>query len=153
VEVLAIYIVLRYISTMQGTRSPRPISESDYATLADFRFAVRQFLHFSEERAAEAGLSPQQHQALLAMRAAEGHMTVGELAERLLLKPHSASGLIDRLHVLGLAERRDSTDDRRRTLIHLTSKAKRLLERLTEAHRDELVRMRPLLGGLLDRLA
>jgi DNA-binding MarR family transcriptional regulator len=138
---------------MQDTNSNRAISESDYAALADFRFAVRRFLHFSEEQAARAGLSPQQHQALLAMRAADADMTVGELAERLLLKPHSASGLVDRLHALGLADRRESPDDRRRTLIHLTAKAKQLLERLTEAHRDELVRMRPLLGSLLDRLA
>jgi DNA-binding MarR family transcriptional regulator len=138
---------------MQDTNSDRAISESDYAALADFRFAVRRFLHFSEEQAARAGLSPQQHQALLAMRAADADMTVGELAERLLLKPHSASGLVDRLHALGLADRRESPDDRRRTLIHLTAKAKQLLERLTEAHRDELVRMRPLLGSLLDRLA
>jgi DNA-binding MarR family transcriptional regulator len=138
---------------MQDTNSDRAISESAYAALADFRFAVRRFLHFSEEQAARAGLSPQQHQALLAMRAADADMTVGELAERLLLKPHSASGLVDRLHALGLADRRESPDDRRRTLIHLTAKAKQLLERLTEAHRDELVRMRPLLGSLLDRLA
>jgi DNA-binding MarR family transcriptional regulator len=138
---------------MQDTNSDRAISESDYAALAEFRFAVRRFLHFSEEQAARAGLSPQQHQALLAMRAADADMTVGELAERLLLKPHSASGLVDRLHALGLADRRESPDDRRRTLIHLTAKAKQLLERLTEAHRDELVRMRPLLGSLLDRLA
>jgi DNA-binding MarR family transcriptional regulator len=138
---------------MQDTNSDRAISESAYAALADFRFAVRRFLHFSEEQAARAGLSPQQHQALLAMRAADADMTVCELAERLLLKPHSASGLVDRLHALGLADRRESPDDRRRTLIHLTAKAKQLLERLTEAHRDELVRMRPLLGSLLDRLA
>jgi len=137
---------------MQDPNRTRGISESDYAALADFRFAVREFLRFSEERAAEAGLSPQQHQALLAMRAADRDMTVGELADRLLLKPHSASGLVDRLHALGLADRRESPDDRRRTLIHPTVKAERLLERLTEAHRDELLRMRPLLRGLLDRL-
>lgn len=152
-EELAIYIGPRYISSMQRTPSKaRPISGSDYATLADFRFAIREFLHFSEGQAARAGLAPQQHQALLAMRAAPADLTVGELADRLLLKPHSASGLIDRLHALGLADREESPDDRRRILVRLTPKARHLLEGLTEAHRDELVRMRPLLAGLLERL-
>jgi DNA-binding MarR family transcriptional regulator len=138
---------------MQRTPSKlRQISEGDYSALADFRFAIREFLHFSEEQAARAGLTSQQHQALLAMRASAKEMTVGELAERLLLKPHSASGLIDRLHALGLVEREDSPDDRRRILLRLTTEARRQLDALTETHRDELVRMRPLLAGLLERL-
>jgi DNA-binding MarR family transcriptional regulator len=138
---------------MQRTPSKlRQISEGDYSALADFRFAIREFLHFSEEQAARAGLTSQQHQALLAMRASAKEMTVGELAERLLLKPHSASGLIDRLHAPGLVEREDSPDDRRRILLRLTTEARRQLDALTATHRDELVRMRPLLAGLLERL-
>jgi hypothetical protein len=34
-------------------------------TLADFRFELRRFLHFSECNANDAGLQPQQHQLLL----------------------------------------------------------------------------------------
>jgi len=132
---------------------PRSISDHDYAVLAEFRFAIRSFLHFSEAKAAEAGLTAQQHQALLALRAAGRDLTIGELAERLLLKPHSASGLADRLHALGLCDRVESEDDRRRVMLRLTAKAGTLLRELTEAHREELVRLRPLLSGLLDSLS
>ncbi len=91
---------------------------------------MRQFLAFSEGRAAECGLTPQQHQALLAIRGAteEQAVTVGFIAERLILKPHSATGLVDRLEALELVERRPAPDDRRRALIVLTPKALALLE-------------------------
>ena len=68
------------------------LSDADYGTLAGFRRALREFARFSEQAAEGVGLAPQQHQALLAIRA-EGGLTVGELAERLLLRPHSATGL------------------------------------------------------------
>ena len=131
---------------------PRSISNHDYAVLAEFRFAIRNFLHFSESKAVATGLSPQQHQALLVLRAADHELSVGEIAERLLLKPHSATGLIDRLTALGLCERVESPDDRRRVLVRLTRKAGALLDGLTEAHREELLRLRPLLSGLLEAL-
>ena len=77
----------------------KPITKSQYENLAAFRFALRKFLRFSEDAAGAAGLTPQQHQALLAIKGFPGrdHVTVGELAERLQIKPHSAVGLIDRL--------------------------------------------------------
>ena len=131
---------------------PRPIGEHDYAVLSDFRFAIRQFLHFSEDRAGGAGLTPQQHQVLLAIRAAGAALTVGDVARRMLVKPHSASGLVDRLHAIGLVDRQESPDDRRRMLVRLTRKAEVLLEGLAQAHRDELLRMRPLLAALLAKL-
>lgn len=74
------------------------LAEQDYAMLADFRYTLRQFHAFSEDQAAALGLTPQQHQALLVIRGASGkRVTVGVLAERLMLKPHSATGLVDRL--------------------------------------------------------
>lgn len=128
-------------------------SEVDYAALADFRHALRRFLVFSEGRAAECGLTPQQHQALLAIRGAErDQVTVGCLAERLVVKPHSASGLVDRLEALGLVERTVSPTDRRQALVAITPRARDLLARLSETHREELRRLRPLFTSLLARL-
>ena len=129
------------------------LDAKDYRTLADFRFELRRFLHFSEGAAKGAGLSPQQHQALLAIRAGavEG-MLVGELAERLMLKPHSMSELVDRLEVRGLVSRRQEADDKRRVHIVLTDHAREILATLSTDHRAELRRLKPLLQRLLDAL-
>lgn len=131
-----------------------PVSDTvDYAALADFRHALRLFLVFSERHAAEQGLTAQQHQALLAIRGAPAErVTIGFVAERLVIKPHSASGLIERLEALGLVARSASKNDRRQALIGLTPKARTLLEQLSATHREELIRLRPMLTGLLTRL-
>ena len=125
----------------------------DYAALADFRHALRQFLVFSERRAAEHGLTAQQHQALLAIRGApSSQVTIGYVAERLVIKPHSASGLIERLEALGFVARSVSQADRRQALIELTPHAHELLERLSATHSEELHRLRPMFTALLTRL-
>lgn len=130
------------------------LSDADYVALADFRHALRRFQAFSEQHAAACGLTPQQHQTLLAIRAAPGaSASIGYLADRLILKPHSASGLVVRLEALGLVERRSSADDRRRAVVGLTAKAQALLERLSAIHREEIVRLRPSLSSVLDTLA
>jgi DNA-binding MarR family transcriptional regulator len=129
------------------------LTDADYAALADFRHALRHFLAFSERGAAACGLTPQQHQALLAIRGATGTpVSVGYVAERLALKPHSATGLIDRLEALGLVVRRPSPEDGRQSLLKLTPKAQGLLRQLSAIHRDEILRLRPLLTELLERL-
>lgn len=129
------------------------LTDEEYAALANFRHVLRQFLAFSEQRAADAGVTPQQHQALLAIRAAEpAAASVGYLAERLILKPHSATGLIDRLQALGLIVRQPSATDRRQALVALTAKARELLAGLSTAHRDELKRLRPMLIDMLGHL-
>ncbi len=128
-------------------------SPVDYAALADFRHALRRFLVFSEAHAAECGLTPQQHQALLAIRGAPAdQVTIGFVADRLMVKPHSASGLVDRLEALGLVARSPSATDRRQALIALTPKARELLVRLSATHQEELRRLRPLFTSLLARL-
>ncbi len=130
------------------------LTDNDYAALADFRFSLRQFQAFSEREAAQCGLTPQQHQALLAIRAApRGRATVGHVAERLILKPHSATGLVDRLEALGLVRRRLSEQDRRQALLELTEQAHGILTTLSAAHRQEIGRLRPLLMELLERVA
>jgi DNA-binding MarR family transcriptional regulator len=129
------------------------VRDEDYTTLATFRYELRNFLHFSENAAAEAGLTAQQHQALLALRGVPGgSMLVGELAERLLLRPHSASGLVDRLMGLGLVERNREDDDRRQVRILLTETGRKVLASLAASHRAELRRLRPLLTELMRRL-
>jgi len=130
------------------------LKRSEYAALAEFRYAVRQFLHFSEEAARQAGIEPQQHQALLAMRGFgdNNRITIGELAERLQVRHHSAVGLVDRLAALGHAKRVPSQKDRRQVFVKLTPKGSALLEKLTSIHRRELQRIGPELRGLLARL-
>lgn len=129
------------------------LSDADYQLLADFRFLLRQFMAFSESKANAQGLTGQQHQALLVIRAAAPiTATVGFVAERLLLKPHSASGLIDRLEALGLIVRRSSERDRRLAKLELTERAQTVLAELSATHREEIKRLRPLLKTLLDRV-
>lgn len=129
------------------------VRDADYATLANFRYELRRFLNFSASAAETAGLTPQQYQALLEIRAATGGaMPVGALAERLLLRPHSTSGLLDRLEKLALVERTRTVEDRRQVQVQLTAGGNRLLASLAASHRVELKRMRPLLTELIARL-
>jgi len=133
----------------------RGLTPTDYRRLAEFRYVLRHFLIFSEDAALAAGLSAQQHQALLAIKGASatGSVTAGLLAERLGTRHHSAVGLLDRLAEKDLIRRQRNSADRRQVLITLTPKAERLLARLSAAHQRELQRVAPLLRGLLTQLA
>jgi DNA-binding MarR family transcriptional regulator len=139
---------------MGGTakRAGGSLGKADYERLAEFRYLLRRFLIFSETAAEEAGLTAQQHQALLAIKGFPGrhHITTGELAERLGIRHHSAVGLVDRLASKALVNRRSGSDDRRQVLIELTSKAEDVLAKLSAAHRSELERLAPLLRTLLE---
>ncbi len=129
------------------------LDEEDYAALAGFRFELRRFLQFSEQAARSAGLTPQQHQALLAIRAAgNAELLVGALAERLLLRPHSTSEMVQRLVDQGLVSRHQTEGDGRQVRIELTGRARGILASLSIAHRTELRRLRPLLQRLLEAL-
>ncbi|WP_298089209.1 MarR family transcriptional regulator [uncultured Sphingomonas sp.] len=130
----------------------RAITEEEYRALAGFRQELREFLSFSETAAQDAGLTPQQHQALLAIRAAPKAVLIGELARQLALRPNSVTGLVDRLAKQGLVERRETEGDRRRVPVSLTSRGEELIENLADAHRGELRRIRPLLANLLLRI-
>jgi DNA-binding MarR family transcriptional regulator len=127
---------------------------ADYQALANFRHALRQFLEFSASAAKGVGLTPQQHQAMLAIIGApEGQpVTVGYLAERMLLKHHSTVELVDRLVELDLLARHPDAADRRKVLLGLTAKGRRLLTKLSTAHIEELRRIRPAFADLLGRL-
>lgn len=130
----------------------QPLGDDDYRSLATFRRELRLFLRFSEGAAAEAGLTPHQYQALLAIRAAPGNaMLVGEVAEELLVRANSASELVGRLEALGLAERHATDGDRRQVRVGLTPAALSALDRLAAMHRIELERLQPILGAVLSR--
>jgi DNA-binding MarR family transcriptional regulator len=139
---------------MSRRSQPAPPPGPDYAALAAFRYALRRFLGFSAAAAREAGLSPAQHQALLAIKgfSAEGVLSVGRLAERLDVRPHSAVGLADRLARRGLLRRSADPGDGRRVLLRLTARGERVLRRLSAAHGDELRRLGPELRRLLRRV-
>jgi|SRR6478735_3123415 len=128
------------------------LTDNDYATLAGFRYALRQFVRYSEAAAQEAGLTPRQHQALLAIRAGpEGTLHVGALAERLFLRPHSASELVQRMEEQGLV-RRQAGVDKRQVKLKLHERGEALLEDLSRSHRAELRRLSPMLQALLAEL-
>ena len=133
---------------------PKQLNQAQYETLAAFRYALRQFLHFSEAAAHAAGITPQHHQALLAIKGFPGRdrVTVGELAERLQLRHHSAVGLVDRLVAEKLVARAPSTADRRQVFIALTSRGESVLAKLSSTHSQQLRRMGPGLSRLLKQL-
>lgn len=129
------------------------MTDRDYATLANFRYALRQFVRYSERAAEAAGLTPRQHQALLAIRAGPGGtLHVGELAERLFLRPHSASELVQRMEEQGLLRRLARTGDKRQVALRLHERGETVLEYLSKSHRIELLRLRPMLQELLASL-
>lgn len=131
-----------------------PLTDEDYRTLSGFRYALRGFLAFSEGKASGVGLTAQQHQSMLAIRASTGGtMLIGELAQRLWVKPHSASEQIGRLIRIGLVERDGAQgEDRRRVRVRLTAEGEHLLDTLSQVHRDELRRIKPLLVELITKL-
>jgi DNA-binding MarR family transcriptional regulator len=120
------------------------VTELDYRTLARFRRSLRAFLHFSEEAAKAAGLTPTQHQLLLAIKGNEmgGAPTIGEVADWLKLRHHSAVELVDRAAAAGLVERATDPDDARCQRLLLTDRGERALAKLSALHRDELRRFR-----------
>jgi DNA-binding MarR family transcriptional regulator len=126
------------------------LTAGDYRILAEFRFLLRRYLAFSKGAAEEAGLTPQQHQALLAIKgyAASESMTVGKLAENLMLRHNSAVGLADRLVRAGYVSRLADANDRRRVALTLTEKGDGVLARLAAAHREELRQITPTLKAL-----
>ena len=123
----------------------------DYARLAAFRQALREFLRFSEEAAAREGLTAQHYQAMLILRAGAGEsgVSINDLARQLLIRHNSAVGLVDRLVREGLVTREASAADRRRVDLRLSPRGRQLLARLAAIHRRELERIGPVLERLV----
>ena len=132
-----------------ATVTASPTSQ-EYERLLTFRTGLRRFLRWSEERAGEAGLTPAQHQLMLTIRghADERGPTIGEAAEYLLLKHHSAVELVDRAEAGGLVERVRDTEDHRIVRLRLTPRGAAKLEILAAATLAELARLGPSLRGV-----
>ncbi len=119
------------------------MTKAEFEALAAFRYAIRRFLRFSEQEARKAGITPQQHQLMLAIKGYPNResATVSELAERLQMRQHSMVGLIDRTEAQGLVRREPDTVDRRQVYIFLTPTGEALLSKLAVIHRQELRNM------------
>ncbi len=133
--------------------TPTPTDE-DYRRLLELRTGLRRFLRWSEQHADAAGLTPAQHQLLLAIR---GHddprgPTVGDVAGYLMLRHHSAVGLVDRAEKAGLITRGQDAANLSVVRLHLSEEGARLLEALSEQHLDELAHLAPTMHALWDAL-
>jgi DNA-binding MarR family transcriptional regulator len=135
--------------------SAAKLTKTDYETLAEFRHALRKFLSFSETSAKAHGVLPQQYQALLAIEGFPGKkwVTMGELAEHMCVKHHTAVGMVDRMEKLGLVDRHPLPEDRRRVQVALTRKGLLVLEKLYRVHWDELRSSGPKLVASLQKVS
>ena len=131
----------------------RRLESVDYVALANFRRALRQFLAFSDAVTQAAGVTAQQYQAILAIKARpDAALSIKDLAEALILQHHGAVQLADRLEAAGLARRRPSAIDRRAVQLELTDKGETFIAELAANHVEELLKHRPLLARTLDQL-
>jgi DNA-binding MarR family transcriptional regulator len=130
------------------------IQQFDYQALAEFRYQIRRFVRFSERAARAAGVEPQQHQLMLAVKGIpEGDQaTISNLAERLQIQHHSTVELVDRLVNRGLVTRKRGAEDRRQVMVQLSAKGEKLLRDLSLHHREELKTAGADLVGALKRL-
>jgi DNA-binding MarR family transcriptional regulator len=129
-------------------------TDADYAHLLELRTGLRRFQRWSDEQAVAAGLTAAQHQLLLAVR---GHPdprgpTISDVAESLLLRHHSAVGLVDRAGAAGLVRRKPDPEQRSVVRLELTRDAARKLERLAARHLDELSHLAPTMEALWHQL-
>ena len=141
------YIVIRYCSVNKS------LMPSDYESLAELRYQIRRFLHFSEQAARKAGLEPRQHQLMLTVKGLpEGtRPRIGELADRLQIQHHSAVELVNRLAAGGLVRRHRGAEDRREVLVSLTPRGEKMLRELSLHHKAELRTQGPALVAALKR--
>jgi DNA-binding MarR family transcriptional regulator len=129
------------------------LSTLDFERLLEFRVALRRFQRWSEDQAQDAGLTHVQHQLLVAIK---GHRegappTVGDLADYLLLRPHSTVELIDRAETAGLVDRVPDENDGRVVRVRLTDAGDRIVRQLTRAHLDRLHELAAVLDELVNR--
>ncbi|HEY7025210.1 MAG TPA: MarR family transcriptional regulator [Candidatus Limnocylindrales bacterium] len=132
----------------------RDLTDDEYRALAELRYRIRRFIHFSEGAARAAGLEPHQHQLLLAIRGLHDQKapTIAELAERLQLAHNSTQELVRRTEQKGLISTSRGEDDKRQVLVELTASGQAALRELSVAHRDELRSQASELTSWLERL-
>ena len=129
------------------------LHSDDYEALASFRYAIRKFLSFSRRALAEeAQLTPEQYEALLALKAFSGEtgLSISDLSERLQVKPHTAVSLVDKLEELQFVRRTQGTADRRQVFVSLTPAGSRVLAKVAVLHRREMrIRSPEMIDALL----
>src|SRR5580700_12103509 len=130
----------------------KSLTLADYEALAELRYQIRRFLHFSEQAAREAGLEPRQHQLMLTLKGLPTgtRPRISELAERLQIQHHSAVELVNRLAAGGHVRRHRGGEDRREVLLSLTPKGEKVLRELSLYHKDELRMRGPALVAALN---
>jgi DNA-binding MarR family transcriptional regulator len=126
------------------------LSQSDFEHLLELRTGLRRFLRWSEQQSQAAGLTPAKHQLLLAVR---GHPdprgpTIGDLAEYLVLRHHSAVGLVDRAVEDGLVKRSADPSSKSVVRVELTAAGRDRLDALTEVHLQEIAHLAPTMRAL-----
>lgn len=153
-----LYIVSRYNNwgfiAARYNRGMKRLTLSDYQALAEFRYQIRRYLHFSEQAVQAAGLERGQYQLMLAIKGIpEGvRPRIRELANRMQIQHHSAVELINRLEAGGFVRRERARDDRREVLLALTAKGERVLAELALHHHEELQSAAPSLVSALRRV-
>jgi DNA-binding MarR family transcriptional regulator len=131
----------------------KSLTLADYESLAELRYQIRRFLHFSEQAARELGLEPRQHQLMLTLKGLPvgTRPRIGELAQRLQIQHHSAVELVNRLSTGGYVLRHRGGEDRREVLLSLTAKGEKILRELSLHHKAELRMRGPALVAALKR--
>lgn len=133
---------------------PKETAAGDFRALSEFRYQIRRFLAFSKKAARSAGVDPQQHQLMLAVRGLPPGMkpSIRVLSERLQIRHHSTVELVDRCVRSGLLQRQRDGADRRRVAVHLTAKGEKVLTELALHHSKELRAAGPELVRVLKRI-
>ena len=139
---------------MYDMGSVRDLSVKEYRALAELRYQIRLFLAYRDWTARKAGLEPQQYQMLLAIKGKPPgtEVTIGMLAERMLVRHHSAVEMIDRLAARGLVSRERHKGDQRKILVRLTPKGDSVLRALATSSREELMSSGTALTQVLQKL-
>jgi DNA-binding MarR family transcriptional regulator len=128
------------------------LAQRDFEKLLEFRVALRRFHRWSEDQAQAAGLTPAQHQLLVAIKGQRHGQppTIGDLAEHLMLRPHSTVELVDRAEAAGLVERTPDANDRRVTRVRLTAEGDETMRELTRPHLERLRELAAVLDDLVN---
>ena len=146
----------RSVSDAGGTVTPAgdALTDADYQRLAELRYGLRSFLHWSAEQAKHAGLTPTQHQLLLAIRASQEERgpTLSDIAAVLLIRHHSAVELVDRAQEAGLIVRERDPDQQSMVRLGLTAYGTASLASLSELHLRELAQLAPTMNALLEAI-
>lgn len=146
----------RSVSDADGARTPADdvLTNEDYRRLAELRYGLRIFLHWSAEQAKSAGLTPTQHQLLLAVRASreERGPTVSDIAAVMLIRHHSVVELVDRAQEAGLITRERDPDQQSMVRLRLSALGAAKLASLSELHLRELAQLAPTMRALLEAI-